>query len=44
MINVPDDPGAAGPDDVFKAAVRKVCGGDGFGRWQGAAICLGVIR
>lgn len=30
MIIVPDDPGPAGPDDVFKAAVRKVFDGDGF--------------
>lgn len=30
MIIVPDDSGPAGPDDVFKAAVRKVFDGDGF--------------
>ena len=30
MIIVPDDPGPAGPDEVLKAAVRKVFDGDGF--------------
>lgn len=30
MIIVPDDPGPAGPDDVFRATVRKVFDGDGF--------------
>ncbi|ODS93491.1 MAG: hypothetical protein ABS49_13105 [Erythrobacter sp. SCN 62-14] len=30
MIIVPDDPGPAGPDDVFKATVGKVFDGDGF--------------
>ena len=30
MIIVPDDPGPAGPDEVLKAAVRRVFDGDGF--------------
>lgn len=30
MIIVPDDPGPVGPDEVLKAAVRKVFDGDGF--------------
>ena len=30
MIIVPDDPGPAGPDEILKAAVRKVFDGDGF--------------
>lgn len=30
MIIVPDDPGAAGQDEVLKASVLKVFDGDGF--------------